>query len=106
MLDSGPSVISRKQRHQELAAMARVTRWEYATVTQEGDQAMVQIAYAGGHQVAHEDVPKGALGFTLGELGQRGWELVTSTASWKTDGVYVTHLYFKRPHDDDRGLKE
>jgi hypothetical protein len=86
--------------------MAKTTPWEYAIVTQEGDQAMIEIDYAGGHQVAKEDVPKGALGFTLGELGNKGWELVSVTASWRADSVYVTKLYFKRQYDDDRGLKD
>ncbi|MEA2529385.1 MAG: hypothetical protein QOG89_1029 [Thermomicrobiales bacterium] len=85
--------------------MAKTTPWEYATVTQEGDQDMVQIDYAGPHRVAHEDVPKGALGFTMGALGSKGWELVSVTASWRADSVYVTRLYFKRPHDEDRDLK-
>ena len=85
--------------------MAKTTPWEYAIVTQEGDREMIEIDYAGPHQVANEDVPKGALGFTLGALGSRGWELVSVTASWRADGVYVTKLYFKRQHDDDRGLK-
>ena len=55
--------------------------------------------------MAHHDVPKGALDFTLGELGGKGWELVSMTASWQADSLYVTHFYFKRPHDDHRGLK-
>jgi hypothetical protein len=86
--------------------MAKTTPWEYAIVTQEGDREMIEIDYAGGHQVAKEDVPKGALGFTLGELGSKGWEMISVTASWRADGAYVTRHYFKRQHDDDRELKE
>jgi hypothetical protein len=85
--------------------MARTTPWEYAIVTQEGDREMVEIDYAGPHQIANEDVPKGALKFTLGALGGKGWELVSVTASWRGDSVYVTNFYFKRHHDEDRALK-
>lgn len=91
---------------QEGATLVRITQWEYAIVTQEGDREMIHIDYAGGHQVAHEDVPRGALGFTLGELGHRGWEMVSSTASWRGEGLHVMQIFFKRPHDDDRGLKQ
>ncbi|HEY7034081.1 MAG TPA: hypothetical protein VH482_22275 [Thermomicrobiales bacterium] len=85
--------------------MARTTAWEYAILTQEGEREMIEIEYAGGDHVANEDVPKGALGFTLGSLGNKGWELVSVTASWRGDSVYVTTFYFKRQHDGDRGLK-
>ena len=42
----------------------------------------------------------------MGALGGKGWELVTVTASWRADGIYLTKFYFKRPHDDDRGLRD
>lgn len=85
--------------------MAKVTPWEYAIVTQEGDKNMIQIEYAGPHQVADEDVPKGALGFTLGALGGKGWELVSVTSAWHGEGVHLTKFFFKREHDEDRGLR-
>ena len=86
--------------------MARTTCWEYAILTQQADREMLQIDYAGPHQVADEDVPRGALGFSMGALGSKGWELVSVAASWQGEGVHVTKYYFKRQHDEDRGLKQ
>lgn len=79
--------------------------WEYAIVTQEGDRDSIRIHYAGAEQVAHHDVPKGALDFTLGELGSKDWELVSVTSSWRADSVYMTQFYFKRPHEGHRSLR-
>jgi hypothetical protein len=86
--------------------MAKSTPWEYAILTQQADQHMLQIEYGGPHQVAEEDVPKGTLVFTLGALGSKGWELVSVESSWQGEGVHVTKFYFKRQHDDDRKLKD
>jgi len=80
--------------------------WEYAIVTQDGEKDMVGIQYAGPEQVAHHDVPKGALQFTLGEMGGKDWELVSVTASWRADSHYVTQFFFKRPHEGHRAADE
>jgi hypothetical protein len=80
-------------------------KWEYAVVSQDGEREMVEIKYAGPEQVDHHDVPKGALQFTLGELGGKEWELVSVTASWRADSHYVTQFFFKRPHEGHRALR-
>ena len=79
--------------------------WEYAIVTQQNDHDLIKIHFAGPQEVAHHDIPKGALPFTLGELGSKDWELVSVTASWQADSAYVTQFYFKRPHEGHRGLR-
>jgi len=86
--------------------MARTTQWEYAHITQESDRPTIRIDYSAPHEVEVDDAPAGAFAFTLGELGGKGWELVSVTASWRADGAYVTILYFKRPHNDDRRLRD
>jgi hypothetical protein len=80
--------------------------WEYAVITEEGERETVGLAYAGPDRASDHEVPKRAFHLLLGEMGGKGWELISVTASWRPDSHYVTQLFFKRPHEGHGGAEE
>lgn len=43
----------------------------------------------------------------IGDLGGKGWELVSVTEVFRaSDDYWEKNLYFKRPHDPNRELKD
>ncbi|HEV2129186.1 MAG TPA: DUF4177 domain-containing protein [Thermomicrobiales bacterium] len=80
-------------------------RWEYAIITMDARGNMFWVGYSAPVEVDTSDYPLSDFGTVLGELGSKGWELVSVTQSANTSGGLDEKLYFKRPHEDRRNLK-
>ena len=80
-------------------------RWEYAVLVLDAGGNMFWVGYSGPEDVANLDHPLRDFGAVLGEMGHKGWELVSVAQSANRQGGLDEKLYFKRPHEADRGLK-
>jgi hypothetical protein len=81
-------------------------RWEYVIVTLDAGSNMFWVGYSAPDEVTTNDYALRDFGTMLGELGARGWELVTVAQSANRTGGLDEKLYFKRPHEMDRELKD
>jgi hypothetical protein len=81
-------------------------RWEYCVLTLDAGGNTFWVGYTGPHDVNNNDHALGDFGITLGELGDRGWELVSVAQSANTVGGLDEKLYFKRPHRPARKLRD
>jgi hypothetical protein len=71
-----------------------MTRWEYCDVTWQPHQVILTFGSTQGEPRVEvfdaTDWPR-----VLADLGAKGWELVTTTAS--PMGIHEYYFYFKRP---------
>jgi len=82
-----------------------VQQWEYAVLTMDAGGNMFWVGYSAPIEVDTSDYPLRDFGAILGELGAKGWELVSVAQSANTTGGLDEKLYFKRPHESERELK-
>lgn len=78
--------------------------WEYAVVTLDAGTNTFWVGYSAPRAVNTTDHGLGNFGTVLGELGAKGWELVSVAQSANTTGGLDEKLYFKRPHEVEREL--
>jgi hypothetical protein len=81
-------------------------RWEYAVLTMDAGGNMFWVGYSGPDTVETTDHALRNFGGALGELGSKGWELVSVAQSANQQGGLDEKLYFKRPHDPARPLQD
>lgn len=81
-------------------------RWEYAVLTMDAGGNMFWVGYSGPYDVNTMDHALRDFGTALGELGDKGWELVSVAQSANQEGGLDEKLYFKRPHHPDRPLHD
>ena len=85
--------------------MTDVQRWEYAIIFRSPDPT-IRVTYTVEGDIDEEELPHNVIDMTLGDLGYKGWELV-SVATMESSSIgRITEYYFKRPHDPNRGLRE
>jgi hypothetical protein len=81
-------------------------RWEYVIVTLDPASNMFWLGFSAPDEVNTMDHPLQEFGTVLGELGAKGWELVSVAQSANQTGGLDEKLYFKRPHEVARDLTE
>ncbi len=81
-------------------------RWEYCVLTLDAGGNMFWVGYSGPANVDTLDHALSDFGSVLGELGDKGWELVSVAQSANQHGGLDEKLYFKRPHEMERELVE
>lgn len=83
-------------------------QWEYAILSAGTNiSGRVNVTYTAPHDIADDDHPYQAIDSVIGELGGKGWELVSATEIFRpSDDYWEKTLYFKRAHDDSRELKD
>jgi hypothetical protein len=80
-------------------------QWEYAILTMDAGGQMFWVGFSAPIEVETSDYPLREFGAVLGELGAKGWELVSVAQSANQTGGLDEKLYFKRPHETKRGLR-
>jgi hypothetical protein len=81
-------------------------RWEYAIVTLDAGAHMFWVGYSAPDHVDTTDYPLREFGTILGEMGAKGWELVSVGQSANGTGGLDEKLYFKRGHEMERELTD
>ncbi len=61
-------------------------RWEYAVLTMDAGGNMFWVGYSGPGSVSNMDHPLRDFGSILGEMGDKGWELVSVAQSANQQG--------------------
>lgn len=83
-------------------------RWEFAILTAgTHTPGRVDVTYTASGDIADDEHPYQAIDMVIGDLGGKGWELVSVTEVFRaSDDYWEKNLYFKRPHDPNRELKD